>query len=77
MSIMQDNANTATAAADNLTSLAYAQNTSTLHFQANQAHTLAGNAWNALGTTAAKVVYHTSQASVHLTIAIQLRIAGK
>ena len=77
MSLMQDSATNATVAADALTNLAYTQQTSMLHFQASQAHTLASNAWSALGTTASKVIYHTNLASTHNTLAIQLRTAGK
>jgi predicted DCC family thiol-disulfide oxidoreductase YuxK len=77
MSVQQDNAFAATAAADNLTSLANASMTSVLHFQANQAHGLAANAWSSIGTVAAKQVYHNNLAAVHLAIAIQLRANGK
>lgn len=77
MTAINDAATAATAAADNLTALANAQQTSVLHFQANQAHNLAANAWLAVGTPAAKQSYHNNLASVHLISAIQLRTAGK
>ena len=77
MTAINDAATAATAAADNLTALAYAQQTSILHFQANQAHNLAANAWLSVGTPTARQSYHNNLASVHLTSAIQLRTAGK
>lgn len=77
MTAIQDSAFAATATADNLTALANAQQTSILHFQANQAHSFAANAWLAVGTPIAKQSYHSNLAAVHLTTAIQLRTAGK
>ena len=77
MSTQQDSAFAATAAADNLTNLANVSMTSTLHFQANQAHTLAAGVWGSIGTPTAKIFYHNNLASVHLASAIQLRTAGK
>jgi len=77
MSAAQDNAFAATAVADNLTNLANVSMSSTQHFQANQAHSMAAVAWSSVGTPTAKIAYHNNLSAVHLTTAIQLRTAGK
>ena len=77
MSAAQDNAIAQTNLADAITAQANSKNTSVLHFSGYQAHNMAAAAWQALGTSTAKTMYHATQASNHLTTANQLKAAGK
>ena len=76
MTAIQDNAYALTAAADQITALANTLQTSALHYQGNSAHLAAQAAWNQIGLTQ-KVIYHQTQAAIHLTCAAQLKAAGR
>lgn len=77
MSATTDNAFAATAAADALTAQCQLTPTSQLNFAAAQAHSLAGSAWNAVGTATAKTQYHVQLFASHTTSAVALKAAGK